>query len=62
MDKYFELQYWLTIISICIVVLIIAIGVIKFIVECIIDSYRRKSKKWQYDCVLNRWVKKKNID
>lgn len=61
MNKYFELQYWLTIIGLVIVAISIIIGLIKiFIVDFIIDNYRRKSKKWEYNYVANRWEKVKD--
>lgn len=60
MNKYFELQYWLTIIGLVIAAISIIIGLIKiFIIDFIIDKYRRKSKKWKYNYVANRWEKVK---
>lgn len=61
MNKYFELQYWLTIIGLVIVAIFFIIGLIKiFIIDFIINKYRRKSKKWKYNYVLSRWEKVKD--
>jgi hypothetical protein len=51
MEKYFNLQYWLTIISLCFVGLIIVVSLIKFIV----DKHRQKSKKWKYNYVSKKY-------
>ena len=58
MDKYFELQYWLTIIGMIVTCLFIIGGVIWFLATEIIDFYRRKSKKWTFNYIHNRWEKK----
>lgn len=55
MEKYFELQYWLTIIGLIVLVAFISIGIIHLLISLIIDEYRRKSKKWQYNYVRNKW-------
>lgn len=60
MNKYFELQYWLTIIGLCLPGLFILIGLIRFLVCFINNIYRKRSKKWEYNCVLNRWEKVKD--
>lgn len=55
MDKYFELQYWLTIIGLIITGVFVLICIIKGLIDLIIYEYRRNSKKWQYNYVLQRW-------
>lgn len=61
MNKYFELQYWLAIIGLVLVAIFIIIGLIKiFIIDFIIYKHRRKSKKWKYNWVVNRWEKVKD--
>lgn len=62
MDKYFELQYWLNITALIVLGIFILVGVLWFLISIIIDAYRSKSKKWQYDCVKGRWEKvNKNV-
>ena len=58
MEKYFNLQYWLTIIGISLMVLFILITIIGFIVSEIITNYRLKSDKWEYNYVCKRWERK----
>ena len=65
MEKYFNLQYWLTIISLGIFVLFFVIQVIKIlIIDPCIKKYRMKSKKWKYDIVERKWekIKEENHD
>ena len=58
MEKYFNLQYWLTIISLGIFVLFFVIQVIKIlIIDPCIKKYRMKSKKWQYNIFTGKWKK-----
>ena len=61
MNKYFELQYWLTIVGLCLTGLFILIGLIRFLIFCINYYYRKRSKKWEYNCVLNRWERVENV-
>lgn len=58
MDKYFELQYWLSIIGIIATGLFIVGVIIYFLVDVIVNSYRSKSKKWTYNYIYNRWERK----
>ena len=51
MEKYFNLQYWLLVISLCFVGLVIVISLIKFIV----DLHHQKSKKWKYNYVSKKY-------
>lgn len=58
MEKYFNLQYWLTIISLGIFVLFFVIQVIKIlIIDPCIKNHRMKSKKWKYDIFTGKWKK-----
>ena len=61
MNKYFELQYWLTIVGLCLAGLFILIGVIRFLIYVINDIYRKRSKKWEYNYVLKRWEKIESV-
>lgn len=62
MNKYFELQYWLTIIGLAIVAISIIIGLIKiFIVDFIIEIHHSKSKKWEYNYVAGRWERVEEV-
>lgn len=58
-EKYFELEYYITIIGLILIGLIIVIGIVIYLTDCLIYNYRRKSKKWEYDCVKKQWEKKK---
>lgn len=57
MNKYFELQYWLTTVGLCLAGLFILIGLIRFLIFVINYYYRKRSKKWEYNYVLKRWEK-----
>lgn len=61
MNKYFELQYWLTIVGLCLTGLFILIGLIRFLIYFINNIYRKRSKKWEYNYVLKRWEKVENV-
>lgn len=65
MEKYFTLQYWLTIILLGLFVLIFVIQVIKIlIIDPCIKNHRMKSKKWKYDIFKGKWekIKEENND
>ena len=57
MNKYFELKYWQEIIGLIVVGLIILIVIFWFTIDCIINTYKSKSKKWEYNYVTKRWEK-----
>ena len=58
MNKYFELQYWIEIIGLIAIGLFIVGCIIYFLVDVIVDFYKSKSKKWTYNCILDRWERK----
>ena len=58
-EKYFELKYYIAIIGLILVGLITVIGIVIYLIDCLIYNYRRKSKKWEYDYVKKQWEKKK---
>jgi hypothetical protein len=57
MNKYFEFKYWQEIIGLIVVGLVILIVIFWFTIDCIINTYKSKSKKWEYNCVTQRWEK-----
>ena len=60
MEKYFELHYKLDMIGLILLVVFVAVGIVYFLVSCAINSYRSKSKKWQYDYVYKGWERVKD--
>ncbi len=57
MDKYFEFKYWQEIIGLCVTGLVIIIIITWCIVTLLVDFLKRKSKKWEYNYLTNRWEK-----
>ena len=60
MEKYFELQYMLTIIGLIILGAVALFVIVFFLKNAIIYFYKSHSKKYEYDPEFDEYVRKKN--
>ena len=60
MEKYFELQYNLSIIGLVILGIVVTFFIIFFAKEAIIYLYKRHSKKYEFDLERGDYVRKKD--
>ena len=58
MERYFELQYTLAIISMIILGIVVGAIILIFIIKGIILFYKSHSKKYEYNPLIDEYVRK----
>ena len=60
MERYFELQYNIAIIALIILGVVVASIILFFIVKGIILFYKSHSRRYEYNCLLDEYVRKED--